>query len=62
MAVTGAIFPKRYANAMTRHEQNKKYFPMQHQLVIKKTEDRRRVPAQDGLFALIIWYVTKTLY
>ena len=22
----------------------------------------RRVPAQDGLFALIIWYVAKTLY
>ena len=22
----------------------------------------RRVPAQDGLFALILWYVAKTLY
>ena len=25
---------KKYANAITRHEQNKKYCPMQHQLVI----------------------------
>ena len=23
---------------------------------------KRRVPAQDGLFALILWYVEKTLY
>ena len=22
----------------------------------------RRVPAQDGLFVLILWYVAKTLY
>ena len=22
----------------------------------------RRVPAQDGMFALILWYVAKTLY
>ena len=22
----------------------------------------RRVPAQDGLFALILWYVAKTIY
>ena len=25
-------------------------------------EVKRRVPAQDGLFALILWYVAKTLY
>ena len=23
---------------------------------------KRRVPAQDGLFALILWYIKKTLY
>ena len=27
MAMTGAIFPKRYANAITRHEQKKKIVP-----------------------------------
>ena len=30
MEVTGAISPKQYANAITRHEQKKKYCPMQH--------------------------------
>ena len=34
MAVTGAIFPKRYANTITRHEQKKRYCPMQHLSVI----------------------------
>ena len=34
MAVTGTIFPKLYANAITRHKQKKKYFPMQHLLEI----------------------------
>ena len=38
MVVTGDIFPKQYANAITRHEQKKKYCPMQHQLVINKTK------------------------
>ena len=37
-------FPKKHANATTRHEQKKKYCPIQHQLVIneKKIEDRER--------------------
>ena len=34
MAVTGAIFPKQYSNAITWYEQKKKYCPMQHQSVI----------------------------
>ena len=34
-AVTGRIFPKQYANAITWHEQKKKNCPMQHQSVIK---------------------------
>ena len=34
MSVTSAIFPQQYANAITWCEQNKKYCPMQHQLVI----------------------------
>ena len=42
MDVTSANFPKQYANAITRHDQKKKYFPMQHQSVInekiRKTE------------------------
>ena len=33
-AVTGAIFPNKFANAITRHEQKKKYFSLQHQSVI----------------------------
>ena len=40
MAVTGAIFPKKYANAITRHEQKKKYCPVQHQLVINKNKQK----------------------
>ena len=32
--VTGAIYPKKHANAITQHEQNKKYCPMKHQSVI----------------------------
>ena len=35
MAVTGAIFPKQYDNAIIRHEQREKYCHMQHQSVIK---------------------------
>ena len=30
--------------------------------VLKVQHLKRRVPAQDGLFALILWYVAKTLY
>ena len=36
MAVTGAISPKIYANAITRHEQKKKYCPMQHLSIINE--------------------------
>ena len=36
MAVTGAIFPKRYSNAVTRHEQKKKHCPIQHLSVINE--------------------------
>ena len=43
MAVTGAIFPKQYANVITRHEQKKKIFS--HAISIcnkrKQKEDRR---------------------
>ena len=38
MTVTGAILPKQYANAIARHEQNKKYHPMQHQSVINENK------------------------
>ena len=45
MAVTGAIFPKKYANAMTRNEQKKKI--LSHATSVgnkqKQTEDRRNV-------------------
>ena len=40
MAVTGAISPKTYANAITRHEKKKKYFPMQHMSVINKNKHK----------------------
>ena len=40
MAVTGTIFPKQYANAITRHEQKKKYCPMQHLLEINKNKQK----------------------
>ena len=36
LEVTGAILKKRYANAITQHEQKKKYCLMQHMLVIDK--------------------------
>ena len=35
MEVTGAILPKQCANEITRHEQKKKYCPMQHLSVIR---------------------------
>ena len=40
MAVIGAIFPKQYANTITRHEQKKKYCPMQHQLVMNEKKHK----------------------
>ena len=40
MAVTGTIFPKQYANAITRHEQKKKYCPMQHLLEINENKQK----------------------
>ena len=39
-AVTGTILPKRYANVITRHEQKKKYYHMQHMLEIN--EDKQK--------------------
>ena len=36
MAVTGTILSKKYANAITQHEQKKKYCPMQHLLEINE--------------------------
>ena len=38
MEVTGAIFPEKYANAITRHEQKKKYCTMQHLSVINENK------------------------
>ena len=40
MAVTGTIFPKRYANVITRHEQKKKYCHMQHPLEINENKHK----------------------
>ena len=40
MAVTGTIFPKRYANIITRHEQKKKYCHMQHLLEINENKQK----------------------
>ena len=40
MAVTSAILPKQYANAITQYEQKKKYCPMQHQLVINENKEK----------------------
>ena len=40
MAVTCTIFPKLYANVITRHEQKKKYFHMQHLLEINKNKQK----------------------
>ena len=42
MAVTSAILPKKYANAITQHEQKKKYCPMQHQLVINVNKQKTK--------------------
>ena len=41
MEVTGTIWPKQYANVITRHEQKKKYCPMQHLLEIKNKNRRQ---------------------
>ena len=43
MAVTGAISPKKYANAITRHEQKKKILYHATSVVTKRrqTEDRK---------------------
>ena len=38
--MTGAILPKQYDNAITRHEQKKKYFLMQHMSVINKNKQK----------------------
>ena len=40
MAVTGTIFPKQYANAITRHEQKEKN-PMQHLLEINENKQNK---------------------
>ena len=40
MAVNSAIFPKIYANAISRHEQKKQYCPMQHLFVINKSKHK----------------------
>ena len=40
MAVPGTIFPKRYANVITRHEQKKKYCHMQHLLEINENKQK----------------------
>ena len=40
MAVTSVIFPKTYDNAITRHEQKKKYCPMQNQSVINENKQK----------------------
>ena len=40
MPVTGAISPKQYDNAITRNEQKKKYYPMQHQSEINKNKPK----------------------
>ena len=40
MAVTGTILPKQYANVITRHEQKKKYCPMQHLLEINENKQK----------------------
>ena len=43
MEVIGAIFPKRYANEITRHEQKEKIFPHETSIVNKRKqiEDRK---------------------
>ena len=42
MAVTGTIFPKRYANVITRHEQKKNtYHATSVGNKLKQTEDRK---------------------
>ena len=43
MAVTGAILPKRYANALTQHEKKKTYCPMKHQLVINYNKQKTEI-------------------
>ena len=40
MAVTGAIVPKIYTNAITQHEQKKKYCPMQHLSVVNENKQK----------------------
>ena len=40
VAVTGTIFPKRYANVITRHEEKKKYCHMQHILEINENKHK----------------------
>ena len=40
MMVTRAMFPNQYANAITRHEQKKKYCPMQHLLEINENKQK----------------------
>ena len=40
MAVTGTIFPKQYTNAITQHEQKKKYCPMQHLFEINENKQK----------------------
>ena len=40
MAVTGTIFPKKYASAIIRHRKTKKYCPMQHMLEINENKQK----------------------
>ena len=42
MAVNGTILPKIYANAITRHEQKKKYCPMKHLSVINENKQNKK--------------------
>ena len=40
MAVTGAILPEKYANAISQHEKEKKYCSMQHMSVINENKQK----------------------
>ena len=40
LAVTGTIFPKQYANVITRHEKKKKYCLMQNLLEINENKQK----------------------
>ena len=53
MALTGAIYPKKYANAITRHEQKKQYCPMQNLSVINKNKQRQKTLVISNIVSIV---------